>query len=150
VVTNPKTLALWRLILYRVEFSKSMWVTLPADVLRQWGVSQDAKIDALKRLAIVRDQAGDADSIQERVADRVKSPRLEREINDHVFGFQISSTSRGPPFTRLMAIFPTRSNDAKVDALKRLEQIGMITVRRPGGGYLKVRLNRKSKNGRNK
>ena len=27
-----------------------MWVTLPADVLKQWGVSQDAKIDALKRL----------------------------------------------------------------------------------------------------
>jgi hypothetical protein len=45
-----KTLALWRLILHRVEFSKSMWVALPADVLKQWGVSQDAKIDALKRL----------------------------------------------------------------------------------------------------
>jgi hypothetical protein len=45
-----KTLALWRLILHRVEFSKSTWVTLPADVLKQWGVSQDARIDALKRL----------------------------------------------------------------------------------------------------
>jgi hypothetical protein len=37
--------------------------------------------------AIMRDQAGDADSIQERVADRVEAPGLEREINGH-FGFQ--------------------------------------------------------------
>jgi hypothetical protein len=36
--------------LHRVEFSKSTWVTPPADVLKQWGVSQDARIDALKRL----------------------------------------------------------------------------------------------------
>jgi hypothetical protein len=66
---------------------------------------------------IVRDQAGDADSIQERVADRVKSPCLEREINDHVFDFQISRTSRGPPFTRLMAIFPTRSRRFRASIL---------------------------------
>jgi hypothetical protein len=33
-----KTLALWLLILHRVEFSKSMWFTLTGDVLKQWGV----------------------------------------------------------------------------------------------------------------
>ena len=38
--------------------------------------------------------------------------------------------------------------DIRADALKRLEQAGIITVSRPQGGYLKVRLNRKSKKGR--
>ena len=75
-----KTVLVWLLILHRATFSKSTWVTLPTYILKEWKISVDAK----------------------------------------------------------------------VDALKRLEQIGMITVRRPGGGYLKVRLNRKSKNGRNK
>ena len=75
-----KTVLVWLLILHRATFSKSTWVTLPTYILKEWKISVDAK----------------------------------------------------------------------VDALKRLEQIGMITVRRSGGGYLKVRLNRKSKNGRNK
>ncbi len=75
-----KTVLVWLLILHRATFSKSTWVTLPTYIHKEWKISVDAK----------------------------------------------------------------------VDALKRLEQIGMITVRRPGGGYLKVRLNRKSKNGRNK
>ena len=41
VMRRPgKTLALWRLILHRVEFSKSTWVTLPADVLKQWELAK--------------------------------------------------------------------------------------------------------------
>jgi hypothetical protein len=46
----------------------------------------------------MRDQAGDTDSIQERVADRVETPRLEREINGHgllaFFDFLSSRTLR--------------------------------------------------------
>jgi hypothetical protein len=37
------------------------------------------------------------------------------------------------------------SKDAKIDALRRLEQDGRIVVQRTIGGYLKVRLVRKSK-----
>jgi hypothetical protein len=47
---------------------------------------------------VMRDQAGDTDSIQERVADRVETPRLEREINGHgllaFFDFLSSRTLR--------------------------------------------------------
>ena len=49
-----KTLTMWLMIVHRVTFSKSAWVTLPAYILKEWGVSQDAKTDALRRL----EQAG--------------------------------------------------------------------------------------------
>jgi hypothetical protein len=49
-----KTLLVWLLIVHRVTFSKSMWVTLPTYALEEWGISVDAKADALKRL----EQAG--------------------------------------------------------------------------------------------
>ena len=45
-----KTLALWLLIVYRVSYSRKGWVTLPGYVLAEWGISKDAKIDALRRL----------------------------------------------------------------------------------------------------
>ena len=45
-----KTLLVWLLIVHRVTFSKSMWVTLPTYALKEWGISVDAKADALKRL----------------------------------------------------------------------------------------------------
>jgi hypothetical protein len=49
-----KTLALWLLISYRVAYSKQEWVTLPAYALEEWEISQDAKVDALRRM----EQAG--------------------------------------------------------------------------------------------
>jgi hypothetical protein len=49
-----KTLALWLLIVYRISYSRKAWVTLPAYALEEWGVSKDAKIDAVRRL----EQAG--------------------------------------------------------------------------------------------
>jgi hypothetical protein len=49
-----KTLALWLLIEYRATYSKQEWVTLPSYALKEWGISKDAKVDALKRL----EQAG--------------------------------------------------------------------------------------------
>jgi hypothetical protein len=45
-----KTLALWLLIAHRVSYSRKVWVTLPAYALEEWGISKDAKIDALRRL----------------------------------------------------------------------------------------------------
>jgi hypothetical protein len=49
-----KTLALWLLIIHRVTLSRKIWVTLPPYALKEWGISKDAKIDALRRL----EQAG--------------------------------------------------------------------------------------------
>jgi hypothetical protein len=49
-----KTLALWLLIVHRVTWAKSKWVTLPDYILKEWEISQDAKSDALRRL----EQAG--------------------------------------------------------------------------------------------
>jgi hypothetical protein len=49
-----KTLALWLLIVHRVTWGKSVWVTLPDYILKEWGISQDAKTNALQRL----EQAG--------------------------------------------------------------------------------------------
>ena len=117
--------------------SKRRWITLPTYVLEDWGISIDAKTDALKRLVqvgltAVRQPKGrslhfsalpashskvaaatDARSaplqsarcqnegsphrrsgrrgrsVQERVADRVEAPRLERKIDDHPRGFQL-------------------------------------------------------------
>jgi hypothetical protein len=45
-----KTLALWLLIVYRVSYSRKVWVTLPSYAIKEWGISKDAKIDALRRL----------------------------------------------------------------------------------------------------
>jgi hypothetical protein len=45
-----KTLPLWLLIVYRASYSRKVWVTLPAYALEEWGISKDAKIDALRRL----------------------------------------------------------------------------------------------------
>jgi len=45
-----KTGWVWLLILYRATYSKQEWVTLPAYALKEWGISKDAKIDALRRL----------------------------------------------------------------------------------------------------
>jgi hypothetical protein len=49
-----KTLALWLAIVHRVTYSSKTWVTLPPYVMADWGIGQDAKIDALRRL----EQAG--------------------------------------------------------------------------------------------
>jgi hypothetical protein len=49
-----KTLALWLLIVYRVSYSRTVWVTLPRYALKEWGISKDAKIDALLRLEQAR------------------------------------------------------------------------------------------------
>jgi hypothetical protein len=45
-----KTLALWLAIVHRVAWSKTSWVTFPPYVAEDWGISQDAKVDALRRL----------------------------------------------------------------------------------------------------
>jgi hypothetical protein len=45
-----KTLILWLLIVFRTTLLKNLWVTLPGYALKEWGISKDAKIDALKRL----------------------------------------------------------------------------------------------------
>ena len=49
-----KTLALWLLIVYRVSYSRKVWVTLPSYAIKEWGISKDAKIDALLRLEQAR------------------------------------------------------------------------------------------------
>jgi hypothetical protein len=49
-----KTLALYLLIVHRVTYSGQAWVTLPSYALEEWGISADAKVDALRRL----EQAG--------------------------------------------------------------------------------------------
>jgi hypothetical protein len=45
-----KTLITWLLIIHRTTFAKKLWVTLPRYALEEWGISNSAKIDALKRL----------------------------------------------------------------------------------------------------
>jgi hypothetical protein len=45
-----KVLLVWLLIWHRVAYTKHPKVTLPDYALKAWGISQDAKADALKRL----------------------------------------------------------------------------------------------------
>jgi hypothetical protein len=49
-----KTLIVYLLIVHRVTYSRREWVTLPTYILKEWGISVEAKADALKRL----EQAG--------------------------------------------------------------------------------------------
>jgi hypothetical protein len=51
---SGKTVVVWLLVKYRSGYQKQEWVTLPTYALKEWGISRDAKIDALKRL----EQAG--------------------------------------------------------------------------------------------
>jgi hypothetical protein len=51
VVRMPgKTLAVWLLIRHRSDLSHGGWVTLPEQVLREWRIGKNARVDALRRL----------------------------------------------------------------------------------------------------
>jgi hypothetical protein len=45
-----KTLIVYLLIVHRVTVMRENWVTLPTYILKEWGISRDARTDALKRL----------------------------------------------------------------------------------------------------
>jgi hypothetical protein len=45
-----KTVGVYMLIHHRTVYSKRRWITLPPYILKEWGISVDAKTDALKRL----------------------------------------------------------------------------------------------------
>ena len=47
-------MGVYALIYHRTAYSRREWVTLPTCVLEEWGISVEAKTDALKRL----EQAG--------------------------------------------------------------------------------------------
>jgi hypothetical protein len=49
-----KALAVWLIIRLRVDLNRGRPATLPRDSLKRWGIGQDAKADALRRL----EQAG--------------------------------------------------------------------------------------------
>ena len=46
-----KTTGVYLLIYHRTVYSRRRWITLPTYALEEWGISIDAKTDALKRLA---------------------------------------------------------------------------------------------------
>ena len=46
-----KTAGVYMLIHHRTVYSRRRWITLPPYALEEWGISIDAKTDALKRLA---------------------------------------------------------------------------------------------------
>jgi hypothetical protein len=46
-----KTTGVYMLIHHRTVYSRRRWITLPPYALEEWGISIDAKTDALKRLA---------------------------------------------------------------------------------------------------
>ena len=52
---------LWLLITHRVAYMQKTWVTLPAYALEEWGISPDAKADALRRLEQAGNTKGHSD-----------------------------------------------------------------------------------------
>jgi hypothetical protein len=49
-----KALLVWLLIRHRTDLNRGEWATLPRRILQEWGISKNARADALRRL----EQAG--------------------------------------------------------------------------------------------